>query len=222
MPIKLEAKLINRLLEQPESGMGYQIVNVETRTQWLTKEAIVLNAELLLYLDDTKEFQIFSTAKTFDEIKKSASVSTNIVDLKVKPRYKLEKFSMVRETPFPYSAKSSPVELTEFGERFKRFTGFKNDLRINSDGSLKPGTYATTEEDARNVKIRTDAIKRYALPAGNTAQYVFTIKPLKDIEIKKGIVQSNFGQHGGGVEIFFVNGTSPKTVALPPEEVPEK
>lgn len=202
--------------------MGYQIVDVRLQGQWIKKEAIVFNAELLLYLDDTKGFQIFSTAKTFDEIKKSASFSTNIVDIKVKPKLKIEKSYMLRETITKYSAEELQIELTKIGEIFKRFTGFINDNRVNRDGSLKRGTYATTEEDARNVKIRIDAIKRYALPAGNTAQYVFTIKPLKDTKIKKGIVQPNFGQPGGGVEIFFVNGTSPKTVAFPPEEVPEK
>ena len=52
MSIKLTAELTKRLLEQPESGMGYQVVDVERPNQWLTKEAIVFNSEYLIYLDD--------------------------------------------------------------------------------------------------------------------------------------------------------------------------
>ena len=45
MLIKLETKLIKRLLEQPESGMGYQKVNVTLKNGVVIKDAIVYNAE---------------------------------------------------------------------------------------------------------------------------------------------------------------------------------
>jgi hypothetical protein len=222
MIIKLEEKLTDLLLEQPESGMGYQIVDVETRNQWLKKEAIVLNAEILIYLDDIESFQILKKIKVFEEIKKFASVATDIVDLKVKPELTSRGTYILKEPITKYSAIESQTEFTKPNEKFKRFTGFINDRRINPDRSLKLGTYATTEEDAKNVRIRIDAIKRYALPSDNTAKYVFTIESLPQTEIQKGIVQPKFGRPGGGIEVIFTKGTTPNTVKFPPEEVPEK
>lgn len=193
MPIKLEINLTKRLLEQPESGMGYQIVNVETWNKWLTKEAIVFNAEYLIYFDE-KQFETLPEIKSFNEIEKSAGVSTEIVDLKVKTKYKIEKFSGVRESPTPYPAEISPIELTKIGEKFKRFSAFRNDRRINPDGTLKLGSYATTEEDAKNVKTGIDAVRRYALPNPTPAIYIFTINPPEETKIKKGIVQPAYNQ----------------------------
>jgi len=40
-----------------------------------------------------------------------------------------------------------------------------------------PGSYATTEADAKNVKTGKEAVARYALPNPDPASYVYTIKP---------------------------------------------
>lgn len=216
MPIKLETNLTRRLLEQPESGMGYQVVDVETRAnRWLRKEAIVFNAEYLFYLHDEKEFNILSEVKSFDEIRKLASLSTDIVDLKVKSRFNIQKFSMVRESDKVGPAENAPIESTKIGEKFKRFSAFRDDHRINPDGSLKPGSYATTEEDAKNVRTGMDAVRRYALLNPAPAIYVFTIAPPEKTKIKKGIVQPQYNQPGGGVEVKFIDGTPANTVTGP-------
>lgn len=221
MPINLTASLTKRLLEQPESGMGYQMVQVKTTNQWLTKEAVVFNAEMLFYLEE-KELKILSESESFDLIKKYASLSTDIVDITVKSKISFKKFANIQESDSTKGADNAPVESIGLANIFKRFTGFVNDNRMNTDRSLKPGTYATTELDAKNVRIRIDAIKRYALPKENTAKYVFTIEPIQGTKIQKGIVQPNFNQPGGGIEILFVNGTTTSTVIIPPKEVPEK
>lgn len=222
MPIELNQELMLRLLSQSETGMGYQIVDVNIKDTYLIKEAIVFNAEYLFYLDKEDEIKKISMVLFSEKIEKVASLSTDIIDLKVKSKLSLQKFSVVGESNKMYPAESSPVVYTNIGEKFKRFTGFKNDRRINHDGSLKPGTYAATEEDAKNIRIRIDAIRRYALPPGNIAQYVFTIEPLQNAKIRRGIVQANYGQPGEGIEIIFVEGTTANTVKFPPQEVPEK
>ena len=81
-----------------------------------------------------------------------------------------------------------------------------------ADGGLLPGTYATTEADAKNVKTGLEAVARYALPNPKPAVYVFTVKPLKDTPIQRGIVEPEFGQPGKGVEVLFCDGTAARTV----------
>ncbi|MEA2235790.1 MAG: hypothetical protein QOC81_514 [Thermoanaerobaculia bacterium] len=45
--IKLDKRWVERLLKLPESGMGYQLVDVEMADGRELKKAVVLNAELL-------------------------------------------------------------------------------------------------------------------------------------------------------------------------------
>ena len=116
----------------------------------------------------------------------------------------------------------STVETTKAGERFVRFSAYKNDNRVRSDGSLRAGSYATTAEDAKNVTTGKDAVARYALPNPQPASYRFTIRPEKDTVIEKGMVQPAFEQPGGGVEVIFKDGTTPDTVTLPPDKIPDE
>ncbi|MBI3048604.1 MAG: hypothetical protein HYY76_09890 [Acidobacteria bacterium] len=116
----------------------------------------------------------------------------------------------------------TPEDTTKAGEVFVRFSGYENDNRVRDDGSLRPGTYATTEEDAKNVKTGKDAVARYAMPNPQPASYRFTIRPERDTVIQKGIVEPAFDQPGGGVEVIFKNGTTPKTVTLPPDKIPDE
>ena len=113
------------------------------------------------------------------------------------------------------------ITLTCKSENFKRFSDYKNDRRITASGGLLAGTFATTEEDARNVKTGTDAINRYAMPSDEPAIYVFTVKPTEKTEIRRGTVEPAYGKPGGGVEVIFVNGSSEKTVTGP-DTIPAK
>ena len=83
-----------------------------------------------------------------------------------------------------------------------------------------PGTYATTEEDAKHVKTGRDAVKRYALPNPKPAVYVFTIDPPLRTTLKRGVAQPAYGQPGGRVEVIFVNGSPDKTVTGPAQIPP--
>lgn len=86
---------------------------------------------------------------------------------------------------------------------------------------LLPGTYATTEADARNVKSGTDAVARYALPNPAPASCRFTITPRKDTPVQYGVVQPAHGQPGGGIEVIFTTGTQPRTVTGP-DKIPDE
>jgi hypothetical protein len=52
MRIKLDKRWVERLLAMPESGMGYQRVDVKLADGRELKDAVVLNAELLEVPDD--------------------------------------------------------------------------------------------------------------------------------------------------------------------------
>ena len=91
---------------------------------------------------------------------------------------------------------------------------------MTAKGGLVPGTYATTEEDAKHVKTGRDAVKRYALPNPAPAVHVFTIAPPVKTKLKCGVAQPAYGQPGGGVEVIFVNGSPDNTVTGPAQIPP--
>ena len=223
--------------------MGYQFVEVVTGVsvtragrefvvegmtlakgeQW--KKGVALNAELLILEDELHEGL---TAGNYKQLLASATKAENVVK-KLRVRSfapEQQAVAQLRDDAVTYGKKAqraadAPQEKTSAREIFKRFTAFENDRRITADHGLSPGTYATTEADAKNVKTGLEAVARYALPNPKSAIYVFTVKPLKDTPIQRGNVQPDFGQPGGGVEVLFGGGTAANTVTGP-ATIPER
>lgn len=211
------------LLKQPESGMGYQIVEVTTKED-KKKRCIVYNAELLLFEEEPRQLL---RASTFNSLLARAERSRfGVKDIRVVSRpAALSAFGSLRETGPAYGTKSTgkaeaPVAHAKADEVFKRFSAYENDHRITANGGLLPGSCATTEADAKNVKTGKEAVARYALPNPKPAVYVFTVKPLKDTEVRRGTVQPANDQPGGGVEVIFTSGSPEKTVTGP-DKIPE-
>jgi hypothetical protein len=50
--LRLDRRWVERLLKAPESGMGYQRVDVTLTDGRVLKDAVVLNAEFLVVPDD--------------------------------------------------------------------------------------------------------------------------------------------------------------------------
>jgi hypothetical protein len=199
------------LLSLPETGMGYQNVEATTFNDKM-KRGVAFNAELLVFDDeDRKLLRTLSLRKLVESAPTSAG---EIRTLRVLPRLTITALSreaVVKAGP----AKDAPEQKTKEGEVFKRFVAFEKDNRLRDDGSWRDGTYATTEEDAKNVKTGKEAVARYALPNSKPASYVFTGRPKKDTVIQKGTVEPAYDQPGGGVEVFLKNGTQPNTVTGP-------
>ncbi len=65
-----------------------------------------------------------------------------------------------------------------------------------------PGTYATTYSDFHLVPSGFAAVGRYALPNPASARFLFQITTY-DRPTFMGTATPNFGQAGGGVEVFF-------------------
>jgi len=222
--LKLAGALTQSLLAQPESGMGYQIVEAMTVSKQ-PRRGIAYNAELLLFEDEPRRVLL---SASYERLLESAQASTGeITSLRVIQRPPTPSaLAGVRESSTAYGkhtgpAKDAPYEKTKTGDVFKRFSAYRNDRRVQADGSLSPGSYATTEADAKNVKTGAEAVARYALPNPEPASYKFTIRPNKDTVIQYGIAQPAYGQPGGGVEVLFEKGTQPQTVTGP-EKIPDK
>lgn len=181
------------------------------------------NAELLLFEGEPRQL-LKAEYRTL--IKTAKSAAGELTSLRFDPRRRqmpLKSASFSNSaSPKAIPAAEAPEEKTKAGDVFMRFSAYENDNRIREDRSLRPGTYATVEEDAKNVKTGKDAVARYALPNPQPASYRFTIKPEKDTVIQKGTVEPAYGQPGGGVEVIFKDGTTAGTVTLPPDKLPDE
>jgi hypothetical protein len=216
----LSAVQQEELLAQPESGMGFQFVEFETVFHE-RKLGVAYNAELVATASERADVDAFRAYRQARELFASRR-DHRILRLRVVPRDLpeiREKFSVL-ESPAAYGrfrgpARDAPLAATSPGEIFLRFSAFEDDHRINVDGSLKPGSYATTEEDARHVRTGKDVVARQALPNPDPAVNVFKILPPPRTPIQCGIVASAHHHPGGGVEVIFPQGTPAASVTGP-------
>lgn len=180
------------LLSQPETGMGYQLVELTTLT-FRKVVGVAYNAEVVLERNEPEQRRLFLALASGILLKSSGQEVREVRALSSAPA-EFRAF-MLGEPKAAYAsahgpAKDAPVVATKAGEVFKRFSVYAHDHRIEADGSLKPGTYATTEADARQVRTGKEAVARYALPNPEPAVNVFTIRPVAATAIQYGIVQA--------------------------------
>jgi hypothetical protein len=210
--LKIRSMHADYLLSQPESGMGFQNVEATTYDDKL-KRGVVFNAELLMFDDESRS--VLRTASIRKLAESSHSSLVELRSLRALPGRAMAMRDAASKAVKAGPAKEAPEDKTKEGEVFKRFVAYANDNRLRNDGGWRDGTYATTEEDAKNVKTGKEAVARYALPNPAPASYVFTGKPKKDTVIQRGSVEPAYGQPGGGVEVLFKKGTQPNTVTGP-------
>ncbi|MGE3344150.1 MAG: hypothetical protein AB7L71_12025 [Vicinamibacterales bacterium] len=222
--LKLTDAQTRSLLTQPETGMGYQEVEATLRNNQ-TEKGIVYNGELIFLGNESRS--VLKLASYPAVLKLASNATDEIRSLRVlrmreglKALSTREASGTIKKSAGP--AKDAPTEKTKADEVFKRFSAYENDRRITAEKGLLPGSYATTEDDAKNVKTGKEAVARYALANPEPASYVFTIKPTKDTDIQRGTVEPANGQPGGGAEVIFTNGTTTNTVTLPPVKLPDE
>ena len=221
--LRLNQSEMKRLLAQPETGMGYQVVEVVLEDN-RKETGIAYNAEFLTLREQTQNYLRRLRDTTFSE--RSNGSRTGIKSLTVVTRgQSSSRFMRTKRVAGAAGASApaddAPVETTKYGDVFKRFSAYENDRRLSPDGSWRDGTYATTEEDAKNVDTGKDAVSRYALPNPKPASYRFTARPHVGTEIQVGTVAPAHGQPGGGVEVLFRNGTQQNTVTGP-KKIPDE
>src|SRR2546428_9028303 len=135
--LKLTSELINDLLGQAESGMGYQIVQAAVDDD-RTKRGVVFNSELLVFDDEP----IGDFARHFRFIEYEAALQLlHSSGLRVKSLQVVSQAgrptSLVKEPSSKYGkqtggAADAPREETKAGDEFRRFSAFRNDRRIRS------------------------------------------------------------------------------------------
>lgn len=218
-----------RLRDQPEYGMGYQL-GIARLSSGATERGVILNGAAFATQD---ELGRLSPTELAVALAVSIASRLSIVDVTLIPRppETLLGVRHVRTTLLNRQMKSawyganesirasqgaedSPITDTKDGEIFKRFSAYVDDFRITEKRGLKPGTFATTAEDALNVHTGREAIARYALKNKESANKRFTITP-KPTRLQQGVVQPAYGEPGGGVEVIFVDGTSDNSVSQP-------
>lgn len=222
--IFLNASQTEFLLHSPESGMGFQFVEVAMK-DGPQLSGVAYNAEFLL-LDGEPPERLKHAAdepvsRMILTLEGALQKSEDITTLRVVTRA-WETSSVVRETAGDEggAAADAPVETIASEEEFKRFSAFPNDRRVTANRGLLPGSYATTATDARSVATGSQAVARYALPNSTPAIHRFSIQPPAGTSIQRGTAQPAYGQPGGGVEVIFTAGSPDHTVTLPPDIIP--
>ncbi len=230
--IKLSPEMRQSLRDQPEYGMGYQYGAVCLSTGG-TEIGYILNGTSFATKDELTNLSPVELGKA-ESAAQLSRLTITYVSLIQRSKESLKHVRRVRTTLFgtnanryadalalsetiqvSKSAKEAPVTATTLGDIFKRFSAYIEDFRITEKRGLKPGTFATTEEDARFVLTGRDAVSRYALENKQSANKRFTITPPEKTKVQEGIVQPAYGEMGGGVEVIFVDGTGDGTVSLP-------
>ena len=185
------------LLAQPESGMGYQLLERDDGEDRL----LILNAELGVSVKAMHEL-----ASKRDHRGQLAVVDQSLPVLAISP----QSVKVITHGSYPSQTRAH--------ERFIRYSAFQHDRRIRADNSVVSGTYVTTESDAvhwwRSPYIWSGlaVVGRYALPNPAPAIYSFMMKPPPGFPITCGTVTPKYGQSGGGVEIRLEADTPPHTV----------
>ncbi len=150
------------LLAQPESGMGYQVVEA-TLSDNKTKRGVAYNAELLLFEEEPRRIMLSTPYLRLLESARSAT--GEIKSLRVISRATVTTLSarepsgiVVQKKAGP--AKDGPREKTKADEVFKRFSAYPNDRRVASDRSC-------SQERMRQLKKtrKTSRLERMPWPA---------------------------------------------------------
>ncbi|MDZ7775283.1 MAG: hypothetical protein U5L09_06545 [Bacteroidales bacterium] len=215
------------LLNQPETGMGYQLIEAKRPNQYYSQQFIVYNAELIVDLNGSFQenrrkilneghdrmfslahYADFSLSKVFNS--RELRSFRELRSVRMFSDSKMEEKG--RHSGGTGAIDNAPIYAN--GEDiFVRLSAYENDRRIDFENKcLLDGTFTTTEEDYLSCKSHNDnPVDRYALPNDEEIKWAFYVQPKSYDKYRPGIVQPANGHNGGGVEALFDNGTSKNT-----------
>lgn len=204
--LRLDEPSTTRLLEQPETGLGYQVVLFQG------KPLVVFNATIAIPLEDLRskrftadDYSLLSddpeTPTTQEVLRYDGSL--DVVLSLLDPKLQSSRFGLsFSENAIEPSKKVIPENLPQ---SYYRYSAYQRDKRVDVAGNYLPGTYATTYQDMHFVPSGFAAVGRYALPNPASARFVFCIVTY-DRPTLMGTASPNFGRAGGGVEVIFEKG----------------
>lgn len=210
MYFKLSGSQEIDLLNQPETGMGYQVVEATRAGSYIREKFLVLNSEIVIEMNGFEDGHVH---KVVDEgifsIKSSASLIS------------LDSFTVLNEKQFrnqvnelksenEKGALDNPIENADGNEMFVRLSAFDDDKRIDKiNKCLRPGSFTTTFTDYLTCKTFDDnPVERYALPNNDEIKFAFYIQPITNDILQRGRVQPANEKKGEGKEVYFANGTA--------------
>jgi hypothetical protein len=196
-----------RLVALPESGMGYQIVHAWGQPHVVYNATVLISLAALLETHFVAEDYDFLVGDPDGEkvnslIMRDALRNFELIFNDFDPEFRKLGGSLAfnRNAIQPGGGAFIPNR----PQSYYRFSSYYRDKRVDSHG-YKPGTYATTFNDLHSVPSGFAAVGRYALPNPASAKYVFQIVTFDRPDLM-GAATPNYGQAGGGVEVYFRSG----------------
>jgi len=205
----------NYFLNQPETGMGYQVIDASKTGAYDRKKYIILNSQVAIDLDDYTGNNIKNVIN--EGITKIQMSAQKIVfsknSIKLFSENEFRNFVNEAKSPIEKGAIDNSKEAANGIEEFVRLSAFQDDKRIDRvKKRLRPGSFTTTKNDYMMCKsLNQNPINRYALPNEDKIEWAFFIIPKKSDNLQRGKVQPANGKSGGGEEVYFELGTSDGT-----------
>lgn len=210
MYFQLSVSTENVLLHQPETGMGYQVVEASKAGSYFVEKFLVLNSEIVI------EMSGFVAEDIRKIMKKGILAAKSEVSI-----ITLNRLTVLNENQFRGIVHDSTdengrgaidnfLEKADGEEIFVRLSAFDNDRRVDKiNKCLLPGSFATTDKDCNDCRVERDnPVERYALPSNDEIKFIFYIQPTKTDTLQRGTVQQANDKRGGGKEVYFEKGTS--------------
>jgi hypothetical protein len=230
---------IRELVDLPETGMGFQIVEAFAGGRDIpflifnSEQAFDLS-EIQLEVGNDPATVLRNGLNIVELLRSSPTVTLFSAPQPHSFRLLGSRISMPPVAPILAATSSAPqaalasslvkhVSLTA-RRTFHRFSAFNPDRRVDqTTGSFLPGTYAAPESEVPFVPTGFTAVGRFALPNNQPASHHYLIDAPPGTQVDFGTVAPSFGQAGGGVEAYFhngvVNATSP---AIAPTKLPDE
>jgi hypothetical protein len=201
------------LLNQPETGMGYQIVEANKAGNYTREKFLVLNSELVIEMNGFEDYmtRLVINGGIFSIKARAEAITLNSITVLNEKQYRNQASEPKSENE--KGAIDNPVENASGAEIFVRLSAFDDDKRVDKiNKCLRPGSFTTTQNDYILCKnTDDDPVERYALPSSDKIKFAFYIKPEKSDTLQRGRVQPANGKRGGGQEAYFNKGTMPGT-----------
>lgn len=205
------------LRQLPETGPGYQIVEVVDRSSNTLPppgEYIVLNCELYAPKNICLSRYFADSYENFKQKLTDAGVIKTFTGYVNQPAQRLKNMNVVLSN---YQSATLIVKgFTKNNEQFRRSSAYSNDRRIDfANNSVYPNTYLAPFSDKIFFTSGLALVGRYALPTPFPANYVWIVKVKARLALKAGTVRPAFGQAGGGVEIVLSTDSGNNSVSPP-------
>ena len=213
MLFKLSTAQETDLLNQPETGMGYQVVEASKVGNYLQEKYLVLNSEIVIEINASTHENVRKVINQGIVAFKASASTITFHAIHVLNEKQFRNSVSEPNTENQKGATDNPVKNATGDEVFIRLSAFDNDRRVDKvKKCLRPGAFTTTMDDYLNCKSTSDdPVERYALPNNDEIKFAFHIQPLKSDTLQQGIVQPANNKRGGGKEVYFANGTAAAT-----------